>query len=187
MCKICGKELLHSNYCGDCQVIRPSFTAACAWTRYEGPIQRAIKKLKYAGDLGLADILARNLIELLHTQHWDVDLIVPVPQGIARRAERGYNQSALLARPLALTTGIPSNFNCLQKIRTTKSQVGLSLRERRQNVKDAFSAKSKYVTGRNILVVDDVLTSGATLDACAAALKSAGARNVYGITLARTR
>jgi ComF family protein len=121
----------------------------------------------------------------LENLQWNVDVIAPVPLGLARLAQRGYNQSALVAKPLALALGVRYYPLALRRSRETHSQVGLSAVQRKENVKGAFEAKFNLVTGRSILVVDDVTTSGATLDACAAALFEAGARQVYGLTLAR--
>ena len=105
--------------------------------------------------------------------------------GVARRAERGYNQATLLAFPLSLACGIPFRPQALVKARDTRTQVGLNLAQRRENVFNAFSARSEIVNTKCILVVDDVTTSGATIEACASALIKAGARQVFGLTLTR--
>jgi len=127
------------------------------------------------------------LIDLLKSQTWAVDLITAVPLGKARLSERGYNQSAFLALPLAYGCSKSYSFRALEKTRETRTQVGLSLVERRENVEGAFRARTELVRDLRVLVVDDVATSGATLEACAAALKEAGAKSVYGMTLARAR
>ncbi len=113
-------------------------------------------------------------------------MVVPVPLGVARLKERGYNQAELIAKPLALRIGVPCETRGLHRVRETRSQVGLSFDQRRDNVKNAFQAKQDIVSEHNILVVDDVATSSATLDACAAALLAAGAHDVYCLTYART-
>jgi competence protein ComFC len=133
----------------------------------------------------MGEILARPLISMLQEQTWPIDLVTPVPLSIARRSQRGYNQASLLSIPLAFALGFEHRPGVLAKIKDTRSQVGLSYEERRTNVAGSFSAVGKDVAGKNILVVDDVTTSGATLDACAGALKQAGAQVVYAITLAR--
>jgi ComF family protein len=114
-----------------------------------------------------------------------VELVTPVPLGVARHAQRGYNQSALLAFPLALSSKLAYGSQALIKVREARSQVGLSLAERFENVAGAFQASPKIVAGKTILIVDDVTTSGATMQACATALLQAGAHQVYGLTLAR--
>ncbi len=133
----------------------------------------------------MGEALARPLIKLLAELDWDVDLVTPVPLGIARQSQRGYNQAALLARPVSLAYGLPYRPNALTKVRETRSQVGLSAVERRQNVNDAFRGDLKVSKGKSVLVIDDVTTSGATLNACASALLQAGARQVFALTLAR--
>jgi predicted amidophosphoribosyltransferase len=105
--------------------------------------------------------------------------------GVARLKECGYNQAALLARPLALGCGLAFRPQALTRVRETRSQVGLSFVQRCENVSGAFQAWPDRVSGLNVLVVDDVATSSATLEACAAALLGAGANQVYGLTLAR--
>jgi ComF family protein len=141
--------------------------------------------LKYSRDIALGEMLARPLLEMLHQLKWPIDLVTSVPMGVARRAERGYNQATLLAFPLSLASGIPFRPQALMKVRDTRSQVGLNLAQRRENVFEAFKARSELVSTKCVLVVDDVTTSGATIEACAGALIKAGARQVFGLTLAR--
>jgi ComF family protein len=116
---------------------------------------------------------------------WQIDVIIPVPLGVARQKERGYNQAALIARPVALGTGRSYRPKALSRVRETKTQVGLSIEERRKNVGGAFKAERQRVVDKNVLLIDDVLTTGSTMEACAAALIEAGAGKVYGLTLAR--
>jgi ComF family protein len=125
------------------------------------------------------------MIKSIRNLNWTLNLVTPVPLGLARFKERGYNQATLLARPIALYFGIPFSSKALKRMRETRSQVGLTVGERQQNMADAFVAKSKLVQGKTVLLVDDVATSGATLNACAKALLDAGASSVYGFTLAR--
>jgi len=141
--------------------------------------------LKYRGNLAFGDSLAQPLITLLESLNWDVDMVVPVPLGVARKKERGYNQASLLAYPLALRFNLAYRPKALWRVRETKSQVSLNRQERQKNVSEAFKAGAKLVNEKTILVIDDVTTSGATLDACAVALLKAGAKKVYGLTLAR--
>jgi len=130
--------------------------------------------------------MSNPLVELFLNLDWEVDVIIPVPLGVARLKERGYNQAVLIARPLALRIDIPCDTRGLNRVRETRSQVGLTINQRRENVKNAFQATTKNVFDRRILLVDDVATSSATLDACASALLEAGAMDVRCITLART-
>jgi competence protein ComFC len=185
ICPICGGFSNRPGPCFQCQANLPHFSQLRAWAVYEGPLRQALHRLKYKKDLALGEALARPLIELLPTLGWAVDLLLPVPLGVARLAERGYNQSALLARPLALALCIPYRPKGLQRAKETRSQVKLTATERRQNVKGAFRANRNVVNGQNVLVVDDIATSCATLDACAIALLEAGAVQVFCLTLAR--
>jgi ComF family protein len=125
------------------------------------------------------------MITSLQKLNWSLDIITSVPLGLVRFDERGYNQATLLARPMALCLEVPFSSRVLTRIRETRTQVGLTVKERRENMADAFRADSKLVKGKNILVVDDVVTSGATLNACAKALLDGGASKVYGFSLAR--
>jgi ComF family protein len=148
-------------------------------------LRKAVHRLKYEGDISLADILARPMLSLLRELKWTIDILVPVPTSESRRAERGYNQAALLAYPLALGSGIPYRSRALYKVRQTDTQVGLNFPQRRANVAGAFLARAEHVGGRRVLVVDDIMTSGATIEECSKALKDAGAAQVFGLTLAQ--
>jgi ComF family protein len=141
--------------------------------------------LKYKRDISLGIILARPIIDLFSTLKWEIDVIVPVPLGVARMRERGYNQSALLARPLAMSTGIKYRPRALTRVRETTTQVGLTVPQRRENVRNAFRSLCGEVEGKSVLVIDDVMTSGATLESCATALMKSGAANLFALTLAR--
>jgi len=171
--------------CSRCIQAPPSYASLRTWAIFDGQLRAALHRLKYKGDIALGEILARPLIMMLHNLNWEIDLVTAVPIGVARRAQRGYNQAALLALPLAMGCGITYEPLALTKVRDTRSQVGLTADERRENVSGAFQARAKYVSGKCVLVVDDVTTSGATLEACSSALLSAGAREVYGLTLSR--
>ena len=187
LCERCGQELKQPGLCESCQAAPPHFIAVRSWAVFEGPVRQALHRLKYRRDLSLGEILSRPLVGLLEELGWPVDLVVPVPLGVARLHERGYNQATLLARPLALGCGCSFRPQALSRVRETRSQVGLSIAQRRENVSGAFQAGAGWVSGRNVLVVDDVATSSATLDACASALLGAGAAQVFGMTLARAR
>ncbi len=148
-------------------------------------MRNAIHRLKYKRDVALGEALARMLIQTLVNLAWEIDLVIPVPLGKSRLAERGYNQAALLARPLALAMRLPYQPPALHRMRETRTQVGLSIIERRLNVDGAFQADTALAEGRSVLIVDDVMTTGATLNACAGALLDAGAKHVLSLTLAR--
>jgi ComF family protein len=113
------------------------------------------------------------------------DLVVPVPLSRKRLQERGYNQVALIAWPLSVALRIAYDPETLFRTRETRSQVGLTKAERRDNVHGAFGARPSSVDGRKVLLVDDVATTGSTLSSCAEALYASGARDVFAITVAR--
>ncbi len=152
---------------------------------FEGPIRRALLSLKYKRNIGLGEVLADTLAQYARKLDWPVDVITAVPSGRRRLAERGYNQAALLARPLAEKLGKPYSPRLITRARETPTQVGLSPHQRKENVHGAFSAQPTLAGGRTVLVVDDVATTGATLSACADALIQAGAKSVYALTLAK--
>jgi ComF family protein len=116
---------------------------------------------------------------------WTVDLVVPVPLGMRRLKERGYNQVGLIARPLALAMRLAYAPSALCRVRETRSQVGLTRAERHDNVHGAFQAAQRLVNGRKVLLMDDVATTGATLASCAEALCASGAQDVFALTVAR--
>jgi competence protein ComFC len=184
VCIICGRSQKSPGICRNCQRTPPGFTAMRSWASFSGPLRNAMHRLKYKRDVALADTLAQPLIHLLASTDWKIDLVTAVPASVARQAERGYNQAALLARPIALSHGLPLRLGALSKLRETRSQVGLSAWERMQNVKNAFRADMGSVHGKRVLLVDDVATSGATVSACAQALSQSGAQQVFVLTLA---
>jgi ComF family protein len=152
------------------------------------PLRAGIRALKYENHPELAPYLARYLTAVYQQPPWTklpsaVDAVVPVPLHPQRRADRGYNQSELLAHAFGAQVGLPVAPAWLQRIRETRQQVGLGPAARHANVVDAFWA-DPAVAGRVLLLVDDVCTTGATLRACAAAAHAAGAAQVYALTLA---
>jgi ComF family protein len=180
-CRFCGLPLRGASIhaCIDPATLQFIRSAAV----FAGPVRRALHALKYDSDRGLA----AQLVDLC-APHWTVaveayDRMIPVPLGRRRERDRGYNQSRLLADAISRRSGVPVETGALVRIRETKSQVGMSQGERRENVAGAFSAAG--VEGKSILLVDDVCTTGATLQSCADALARAGAGRVGAITLAR--
>lgn len=185
VCPLCGQGQPDGSICRRCQDTKPRYTALRSCVEFDGNVRQALHRLKYRKDTALGEVLARNLIAFCRESTWKIDLVTPVPLGLARLKQRGYNQSALLARPVALALNLRFCPKALQRARETRTQVGLTAAERKQNVTGAFLARSDRVARKNVLVIDDVTTSGATLDACAVALQEAGAGSVYGLTLAR--
>jgi ComF family protein len=149
-------------------------------------VRQAVHQLKYQNLRALAAPLGDFLAEFLETSDIAADVIVPVPLHSKRLRERGYNQSALLARKLGKGAGLPVVEGCLERVKATLPQARTTaVAERQQNMAGAFACRSERLKDRRVLLVDDVATSGATLDAAAAALKAGGAASVWGLTLAR--
>ncbi len=116
---------------------------------------------------------------------WPIEIMIPVPLGQKRLKERGYNQVGLVARPLAYQLGWTYVPHGLWKTRETRSQVGLTVSQRHENVQNAYQASPELVKRKSVLVMDDVATTGSTISACTQALLCAGAREVYVLTIAR--
>jgi ComF family protein len=157
-----------------------------SWAFFEGPVRRAVHKLKYQRDIGLAERLSRELIKLVESWQPDFELVTAVPLDRDRQRQRGFNQALLLARPVAWAAGRPCRPEAIIRIRKTASQVGLSRSQRISNVRQAFRANGKVVRGCAVLIIDDVMSTGATIEASSLALREAGAAQVYGLTLARS-
>ena len=170
--------------CGQCD--SDSFTAARACGLYEGALRASILALKREPNV------ARRLLETLRQTQGraplaEADVIVPVPLHASRERERGFNQAVVLARELARVTKLPIDEHSLvRRVHTERHRAGMDARSRRDSVEGAFEVRQpKLVAGRRILLVDDVFTTGATVSECAAVLKSAGAADVYVLTIAR--
>lgn len=149
-------------------------------------MRKAIHQLKYRNLKAIAPCLAELLADYLRSNPLPGEVIVPVPLHPRRLRERGYNQSSLLARELSKRIDVPVIEDCLIRVKQAQPQVrAINAEERRRNVVDAFVCREGSVRGKQVILIDDVCTSGATLESCAVALKSKGATSVWGLTLAR--
>lgn len=190
ICPRCGRHPAQQDawsadaLCPECHASPRPLTQMRAALRYQEPASAAIHRFKYEGYFALGGSLAGLMIDAW--PRWDAspDLILPIPLHARRRRQRGYNQSELLARPLGEALHIPVDAKLLQRTRHTIPQVGLGPEERHENVRGAFAADSG-VAGRRVLLIDDVLTTGATMTAAAEALLAAGAVSVAAYCLAR--
>lgn len=172
-------------YCSDCNRLPRSFTAIRSAFSYEGVARAAVIALKFDGVSALAPSMARPMANALKLWSQSVDVVVPVPLGWSRKRKRGYNQAELLARQISKLTGLPIETSALRRVRQAAAQAQQPDAEARlRNVSGAFGPGKRPVSG-SVLLVDDVATTGATLDACARVLLNGGARAVYGLTFAR--
>lgn len=185
LCEKCGLPITSGSYCAACQVHDYAFDVARAWAAYRGGLRKAILSLKRRHNKDLGGRLASHLEELYRSQGWKADLLVPVPLAPGRRKLRGYNQVDLLARPVASAIGLPYIESALVRRHETEPQFELNAAQRWENLHGAFRADPAPLRGMSILLVDDIMTTGATLDAAAEALKTAGARHVFAMTLTR--
>jgi ComF family protein len=176
--------------CGRCQKAPPQLDGLGAYAVHSGPLREAIRHFKYKDVRVLAAPLGKLMAEgwaVLPPGDIEIDAIVPVPLHATRERERGYNQATLLARELGYHVGRPVVEDSLVRTRATIPQVGLGARERRANVRHAFQCASASLAGSRALLIDDVYTSGATLEAASAALRNGGVSSVWAYTLARAR
>lgn len=191
---ICGR--VDYQFCADClkelqrfpiaarAVAGDTLNGLASTGIYAGILGQAIRAFKYEGVTGLDERLAERLKRAYEGTDWSLDLIIPVPLAKKRLDERGYNQSALLGACMGDLCAIPCRSDFMRRIRETDQQARLSGEQRMANVRDAFVA-SDAVKGLAILLIDDVVTTGSTLNECARVLKRSGADAVYGLTVGR--
>lgn len=185
ICERCGRPL-ETDLCPSCQKIPIHIDGVRALAFFQGVMRDAIHRFKYDGRRELAPIFGDMLKTYLSLCPIPVDAIIPVPLFPAHERRRGYNQSLLLANELGAQLNLPVLASSLRRVRPTHPQYNLNARERRDNVKAAFAADA-CVAGMRVLVLDDVCTTGATMDECSIALRAGGARSVWGLALARGR
>ena len=191
-CPRCGRPfrsiqaLSHSprHLCGECRLHRPAFTRAWSCYRFEPPLQDAIHLFKYHRKVALASALG-DLMERACAVLPEVDVIIPVPLHASRLRDREFNQSLLLADRLGRVLRRPVSWTSLLRVRLTVPQTELRKAGRLKNLRRAFKvAEPAAIVSKRILLVDDVLTTGTTVNECARTLRKAGARQVYVATLA---
>ena len=171
LCDRCAEQQLPEGL----DALRTSF-------RFTGTARRAILEGKFQGVTRLLESLAPTLATEVQPR-WRPDVIVPIPLAVARQRRRGFNQSELIAKRLAEVVGLPLRLDLLQRARSTESQASLDAEQRQRNIRGAFTAHD--AAGLRVLVVDDVTTTGATLNEAARALRVAGATDIFGLALAR--
>lgn len=183
-CRVCAAPLVseYSGLCGECLRKSPPFSTVLNYGLYTGALSEAIHLLKFSGLKRIAKPLGRFLFELPIPP---LDGIVPVPITGKTLRERGFNQTLLLARNLSKHLGIPVKMDILYKKRETRPQIGLRAKERIINLRNAFEAKMDG-NGMSLILLDDVMTTGATIRECSKTLLKAGAKEVVVVTLARS-
>ncbi len=186
ICPLCGRPQSSGILCPDCVSWQASIDGIRSPFRFEEVMQQAVYQFKYRNLRALAALLAGLLNNYLAANPVPGEVLVPVPLHKKRLRERGYNQSAVLAKKLGKLTGLPVVDNCLvRELHSSPQARSSNVEERRNNVAGAFTCRDDRLKEKEALLIDDVSTSGATLDACAAALKEAGAESVWGLVLAR--
>lgn len=186
ICGHCGRATPYAvEYCDYCKDKQTYVDLARSVYEYEHPLNLLVKKLKYGGEKYLAEVFAREMQSIYFKYVGHADCIVFIPMTEKRKRERGYNQSEELAKELSKLIEVPVISDVLVKTKETESQVGLERRERLKNVRGSVSVRSKaLVNGKRVLIIDDVMTTGATLEVIAEKLKDAGASEVLAITVA---
>jgi ComF family protein len=201
-CSVCGEALLSPTFadrpdarCGLCQRAHPPFERAIAYGSYDAGLRDLIHLLKYQQVRPAATVLGRRLGESVAALEASLPdgaiQVVPVPLHLRKQAQRGFNQAALIARVALKQLARPQRFQLrtgvLGRRRETGSQIGLTRHQRRENLRGAFAVIDPApITQRNILLVDDVFTTGTTASECARVLRRAGAARVWVVTVART-
>jgi competence protein ComFC len=186
ICPRCGRPQSNGGLCRNCQEWQADIDGIRAPFRFDGVIRSAVHQLKYRNLRAIAQTLAQLMSEYLGNNPLSGDVLVPVPLHNSRLRERGYNQSALLAKELGALINLPVDETSLIREKFVIPQERTtSVEERRANVVGVFACRGDGVHGKRVLLIDDVATSGATMNACASVLKSAGAVAVWGLALAR--
>jgi ComF family protein len=201
VCEVCGERVPDTAHavaetkCMLCRRARLPFAKAMAYGSYNGALRGMVHLLKYEGVLPAADVLASVLAPVLEDVAAKCEgeaLLIPVPLYRGKQRQREFNQSEMIARaaikhiPEQSSKKIRFAADALARLRDTRSQTGLTRHQRRENMRGAFAVKdAALVTGRDIIVVDDVLTTGTTAAECARVLRRAGAKKVYVATVAR--
>jgi ComF family protein len=185
-CEKCGAPFVAARLCSNCRTYPLQIEQIRSVALFEGVLRQAIHRFKYERLSSMAEPFGEMLADFWRAEQLAADWLIPVPLHSSRERDRGYNQSELLARQLARRVNVPLSGRGLRRTRATAVQMTLNAAQRRENVAGAFECVEPRVRGARVVIVDDVGTTGATLDACAQAVLKAGAAAVMGLTLART-
>lgn len=186
VCRLCGRPIMKGTHCSFCRG-ESSTDHGRAWMLFIPPADKVIHHFKYGRKTRLADLLGRAMAGIVRADHIlsRADIITPIPLHWWKRTRRGYNQSNILSRIISMETGIRLEY-FLRRVRNTRTQTRLSTEQRRENVRNAFALSDGCVQDKKILLIDDVLTTGATVNECARLLKERGAAAVYSCVAAIT-
>lgn len=184
----CGKPVRNSQqeYCRDCEHTHHYYDQGAAMWVHKEPVNQSIYRFKFHNQRHFAKYYAEELSRGLGkiVKKWQPDLLVPVPLHFWKKRKRGYNQAGLLAKELGRLWKIDVDENIVERVKYTKPQKKLDPRKRRQNLGTAFKVrKRKNLSGKRVMVIDDIYTTGSTVDAVAKVLKTAGAEKVYYLTI----
>lgn len=188
VCAVCGRPVAGRALCLTCRQSPPAYAAARAVFLYDGPVRELIHHMKFQGEFDLpARLFSRELALLARRLDWPVDAVLGVPSTPNTLRKRGYNQSELLARRTAKRLGLPFLRRTLRKKRGTRSQVGLGAQQRMTNLKGSIlpGRNAGKLRGKRVLLIDDIFTTGSTVQTCAQALLDCGASAVYVLCAAR--
>ncbi len=187
LCKKCGKPLEEetAEYCPDCVRRSHAYVRGRAALEYDAFMRGSIGRFKYKNRREYADFYVRELLTLCGdaVKSWDAQALVPIPLHRERRRRRGFNQAELVARGLGRELGIPVRTDLLFRKKRTKPQKDLTDRERRSNLKNAFQAGKNDVRLERVILIDDIYTTGSTIDAAASVLLGHGVENVYFLSI----
>lgn len=183
----CGKplRLQEKEYCYDCTRESHFFDAGSSAWVHKTPVSNSIYQFKYHNQRAFAQVFAREIVAQYENEirRWNPDVLLPVPLHKKRKRKRGYNQSELLANEIGALLNLPVESGLLVRTKNTKPQKTQGHTGRKDNLRKAFALKYRFPKGSTIIVVDDIYTTGNTIDAIAFLLKNAGAEKVYFLTI----
>lgn len=183
ICPVCALPSPQGKTCGNCLKLKPHFDETVAAFSYDFPFDALIRSLKYDGNIAIAELIGQQMANLVTEMR--PELMIPMPLHPSRLAERGFNQAVEMTRTLSKRLGIPVSTDIALRIKPTQPQAGLPLKQRIKNLHGAFACVED-LGGKNIAIVDDVMTTGTSLNALAKTLKEAGAGRVACWVAART-
>lgn len=186
-CMQCGKQIrsMEKEYCYDCMHTHHYYEQGLSLWNHKSPVNQSIYQFKYHNQRRYAYFYGQELVKEFYKEinYWNPDIIIPVPLHWTRRRKRGYNQAELLAEEIGRRMQIPVDGKSLIRVRRTNPQKKLGHRDRKKNLKHAFKVKSTFQPVKRVLLIDDIYTTGNTLDAASEALKQKGVENVYFLTI----